>query len=102
MEAGKTYWKETNKDLGSISEGSKHRVVFLAKPDIPAILDIIPDCGCTSVKFSHVLKELIVTFNATMIKNREVSSTSVNKKIVIYYQNREEEILTIQATKKRK
>ena len=76
--------------------------MFLAKPDIPAVQDIVPDCGCTSLKFSPVSKELIVSFNAAMIKNREVSSTSVHKKIVVYYQNGEVEVLTIQATKNRK
>ena len=95
-----SHWKNTEIRIGQIKRYNSKTVIFEANWNIPVIDNIIPSCGCTSVKYYPTLRQLKVDYKAGEIpKHISGNSQPIDKKITIVYQDGTSENLFIKGTK---
>lgn len=91
------YWKEGTINFGEKPTNTTINVIFQSTEDIPDILDIRPECGCTLVKYDEKNKTLTAVYRSKDIPYhlKKYGFYSVKKYITIDYKNGEHDVLTL-------
>lgn len=95
-------WLNKVLDIGKIRENKKVNLAFVGTPVLPEIINIIPQCGCTEVKYDPKTRLLNVVFKSGKIPNQVTGNAqSFNKTITLVYKDNTTEDLFIKGTKLR-
>lgn len=94
-----SYWEQTEINLGVIKVGKPKKIVFKTLPGTPKITSIWPHCGCTATNYEEKTGQLFITYNNGSMPEQVQGAQSVLKRIDITYEDNQQEILLIRATR---
>lgn len=96
------HWVSSDVNIGNIKVHRSAVIKFQAKVDIPEISDLIPDCGCTKLKYDPTTRILNVTYSAGNFPKQIVGNQQIiNKRITVLYKDNTTDVLYIKGTKLR-
>ena len=95
-----SYFNEQVKSFGVVKEHKTITITFQATNDIPEVVNVSYPCGCNKgSKYDEATKTLIVVYKSGFLSKQTPFRQSINKQIIVTYNNNVQEIITITGVK---